>query len=472
MKKEAFVSRKGFKNHPYIPNSDQTIQNEMLQEIGLETLEDLHSDIPEELILNSPLNIPQGFRSEIELRRHVNSLLKQNISCEEAISFLGYGCWQHYVPAVCDEINSRSEFLTAYAGEPYNDLGRFQAVFEYESLLAELLDTEVVSVPTFDWAQAAATSLRMASRVTGRNIALFAGTISPQRLSVMVNYCDPDVKLQPIAYSKKTGKMDLEDLKEKLNDNVAAVYFENPSSLGFLEDQGVEIAKLAKEFGALLVVGVDPISLGVLETPVSYGASILCGDLQPLGIHMNYGGGQSGFISTQNQEELVDEFPSRLFGMAPTIKDGEIGFGDVAYERTSFGNLRDKAKEYVGTQTSLWAITAGVYLSLMGPQGMKDIGNHLLQKTKYTIDKLSAIPGVKGSLFDNTNFKEFIVDFNGTGKTVEEINAYLLENGVFGGVDLSQEFPEFGESALFCVTEVHTLEDIDRLTTLLEKFFV
>ncbi|CAK7031076.1 glycine dehydrogenase (aminomethyl-transferring) [Tissierella sp. P1] len=460
---------RGFKNHPYIPNSDLEVQQEMLEEIGLKSLDDLHVEIPEELKLKRPLNLPKPFESEYELKRAIDKVLKKNVSSKEYLNFLGAGCWQHYVPAVCDEVNSRSEFLTAYAGEPYNDHGRFQALFEYESLLAELLDMDVVSVPTFDWPQAAATSLRMASRMTKRSEALVVGTISADRLMIIKNYCDPGVKITLIDYDRETGKMDLWDLKRKISDNTAAVYFENPSYLGFIEDQGAEISKIAHEAGAISVVGVDPSSLGVIAPPSSYGADIICGDLQPLGMHMNYGGGQSGFISTRDEEEFVMEYPSRLFGVAPTVKEGEYGFGDIAYDRTSFGNLREKGKEYVGTQTALLGITAGVYLSLMGPNGMFELGQNIIQKSLYAIEELSKIKGVKGSRFNNIGFKEFIVDFNDTGKTIKEINKELLNESIFGGKDLSEEFPELGQSALYCVTEVHLKEDIDTLVNAIRK---
>ncbi|HHU69258.1 MAG TPA: aminomethyl-transferring glycine dehydrogenase subunit GcvPA [Thermoanaerobacterales bacterium] len=453
----------GYKNHPYIPNSAEEVQEEMLKELGLESLEDLHEGIPEELKLKSKMNLPEPYKSEYELRRAMEKTLKKNKTCKDYINFLGAGCWQHYVPAICDEINSRSEFLTAYAGEPYNDHGRFQTLFEYESLVAELVDMDVVNVPTFDWPQAAATSIRMAARITDRKEALVVGTIDRQKLLIIKNYCDPAVEIKPINYNKDTGRMDLEDLKDKISDNTAAVYFENPSFLGFIEEQGQTISDIAHNAGAISIVGVDPSSLGVLKPPSHYGADIICGDLQPLGIHMNYGGGQSGFISTRDEEKFVMEFPSRLFGVAPTIVEGEYGFGDIAYERTSFGNLREKGKEFVGTQTALWGITAGVYLSLMGPKGMYELGQNIMQKSQYAIKELNKIKGVKGSKFNSTNFKEFVVDFNDTGKTVEGINKELLKKGIFGGKDLSKDFPELGQCGLYCVTEIHLKEDIDML---------
>lgn len=453
---------KGYKNHPYIPNSSIEVQKEMLREIGLENLEDLHDEIPEELKLKGNMELPECYPSEYELKRHVEGIIGKNKTCSENLNFLGAGCWQHYVPSVCDEINSRSEFLTAYGGEPYEDHGRFQTLFEYQSLVAELVDMDVVNVPTFDWAQAAATSIRMASRITGRNEVLIAGTIDADKLLIIKNYCAPQIKCILVDFDSETGQMNLADLENKLSQNTAAVYFENPSFLGFIEDAGAEISRKAHEAGAISIVGVDPSSLGILQPPSKYGADIVCGDLQPLGIHMNYGGGQSGFIATRDEEKYVKEFPSRLFGMAPTMVPGEYGFGDVAYERTSFA-LREGGKEYVGTQTAIWGITAGVYLSLMGPKGMEELGQTIMQKSQYAIKELNNIKNVTGSLFASVSFKEFVVDFNKTGKTVKEINNKLLNKGIFGGLDLSKKFPALGQAALYCVTEIHSKRDIDRL---------
>ena len=459
------MSVKGFKHHPYIPNSAPEVQEEMLRDIGLKTLEDLHSEVPEELKLKINMNLPPALSSEIELRRHVEGILQKNVSTRGKLNFLGAGCWQHQVPAVCDEISSRGEFLTGYAGEPYNDHGRFQSLFEYQSLVAELVDMEVVNVPTMDWAQAAATSMRMAGRITGRKEVLVPELMDQNKLSVAKNYCDPHLKLLPVGYHQESGQLDLEDLKKKLSAETAAVYIENPSFFGFLEEQGDAISRLAKEQGAIFIVGVDPISLGILASPAHYGADIICGDLQPLGIHMHYGGGLSGFIATRDEEEYVMQYPSRLFGIAPTSKEGEYGFGDVAYDRTSFGDLREDANEYVGTQTALWGITAGVYLSLMGPEGMRELGETVLQLSRYAIHQIDQIPGVVGSRFSGSGFKEFVVDFNDTGQTVADIHEKLLKEGIFGGKDLSREYPDMDQCALYCVTEVHTRSDIDRLAS-------
>jgi glycine dehydrogenase subunit 1 len=455
------------KVHPYIPNMVPEVQAEMLKVIGAESIMELYSGIPEELQLKEDLKLPPAL-TEYELRRHIEGILSKNKSAKEYLNFLGAGCWQHFIPAVCDEINQRSEFLTAYAGEPYEDHGRFQALFEYQSLLAELVDMDVVNVPTFDWGQAAATSIRMAARITGRKKVLLAKTVAPERSKIIVNYGTPELEFEFIQFDTKSGLMELDDLQEKLTEDVAALYFENPSYLGFIETQGLEISNLLKANGTLMVVGVDPISLGVLAPPSHYGADIVCGDLQPLGMHMNYSGGQAGFIASHNDVKVVNEYPSRLFGIVPTMKEGEYGFGDVAYERTSFAQ-REKGKESVGTQTALWGITAGVYLALLGPNGMQEVGQIIMQNSQYAALEMNKIAGVTGSRLHSPFFKEFIVDFNHTGYSVEQINQRLLEKQIFGGKDLSLEFPEFGQSALFCVTEVHTKEDIDQLVQAIKE---
>lgn len=448
--------------HPYIPNSVPEVKAKMLEEIGVKTIEELYADIPESLRFRGELDLPDPLPSEYALKRHIEKILFKNQTCKENTSFLGGGCWQHYVPAVCDEINQRSEFLTAYAGEPYEDHGRFQALFEYQSLMAELLDMDVVNVPTYDWCQAASTSLRMAVRITKRTTILISDTISPERVLAIKNYCRPVVNVQTVDHSPKTGVTDLEDLESKMSEDIACIYFENPSYLGFIESQGKNISDIAHEKGALSVVGVDPISLGVVVPPSHYGADIVCGDIQGLGIHMNYGGGLAGFIAARDEKEFVIEFPSRLFGITGTAVENEFGFGDVAYERTSFAH-REEGKEFVGTAAALWGITAGVYLALMGPEGMWELGKTIMQRSQYAMQMLSEIEGVKAPFFDSPHFKEFAVDFNDTGMTVKDINRYLLDENIFGGKDLSAEFPELGNCALYCVTEIHTKEDIDRL---------
>jgi len=297
---------------------------------------------------------------------------------------------------------------------------------------------------------------------------LVSAIISPERLMVIKNYCHPVLKIRMVKHCPETGRLDLDDLKSKFSKDTAGIYFENPSYLGFIEAQGQTIADIAHKKGALSIVGVDPTSLGILTPPSQYGADIVCGDIQGLGIHMFYGGGMGGFIATHDEEKFVMEYPSRLFGITTTTVEGEYGFGDVAYERTSFAE-REEGKEFVGTHSALWGITAGVYLALMGPEGMKELGTAILQKSQYAMKQLSTINRVKVPRFDSSHFKEFVVDFNETGFKIKDINKALLDKGIFGGRDLSEEFPEFGYCALYCVTEVITKKDIDTLVESLEE---
>jgi glycine dehydrogenase subunit 1 len=454
--------------YPYIPNSAPEARAELLKATGASSVENFFAEIPENLRLRRPLDLPKALLSEVELVRHVEGLLGKNSSTREYLSFLGAGCWQHQIPVVCDEINSRGEFLTAYAGDPYEDHGRFQALFEYESLMGELLNMDVVNVPNYDGFQAAATALRMAARITGRSRVLVAATTNPDMLSKIRDYLTPDLQVELLPFRPSSGLLDLEILAHKISESDAAVFFENPSYLGFIETQAAEIADIAHRHGALCVVSVDPISLGVLNPPAEYGGDIVCGDIQPLGMHMNYGGGHGGFIASQDEPRIVMEYPSRLFGIAPTAVEGEYGFGDVAYERTSFA-LREEGKEWVGTAAALWGITAGVYLALMGPKGMQELGEGVMQRLRYAMRKLASIPGVSVLYEKSHHFKEFVANFDLTGMTVAEINQALLDRGIFGGKDLSGEFPELGQSALFSVTEVHTQADIDRLAASLSE---
>jgi glycine dehydrogenase subunit 1 len=454
--------------YPYIPNSVPSVKERMLGEIGVQRTEDFYVDVPDRLRFQAALNLPEPLLSEYSLRRHVEGILNKNKTAKEYLNFLGAGCYQHYVPAICDEVNQRGEFLTAYAGEPYDDHGRFQALFEYASMMGELLNMEVVNVPTYDGYQAAATSLRMASRITDRYEVLVSRMIDPGRLSKIRDYLKPEIEIKLLDHNRRTGQIDLDALAATISTRTAAVYFDNPSYLGWIEADGDRISAIARQFGAISVVGVDPISLGILTPPADYGADIVCGDIQPLGMHMQFGGGQAGFIATRDEEKYVMQYPSRLFGIAPTRVEGEYGFGDVAYERTSFA-IREKGKEWVGTAAALWGITAGVYLALMGPQGMREIGETIMMKSRYAMMEINELNGSRAPAFHSPHFKEFVVNFDGTGKTVREINRSLLERGILGGKDLTEEFPELGNCALYCITEVHTKADIDRLAAALKE---
>lgn len=457
--------------YPYVPNSVPEVKEQMLKAVGADDVMELYSEIPERLKFRDRLKLPEPLLDEYSLRRHVEGLLKRNKNCTEYLNFLGAGCAQHFVPAVCDEINGRGEFLTAYVGESYADHGKWQALFEYASLMGELLDMDVLSCPVYDGTHAAARSLRMAARVTGRKEVLLPRSMSPDTRMVVQNYlkgvAEPAMTIQAVEFDPKTGLLDLDDVKRKISAHTAAVFIENPLYLGLIETQAEEIGQIARDHGAEFIVYTDPISLGVMAPPAQYGATFACGDFQPLGIHMQCGGGQGGFIATGGDMKYINEFTDLMFGLIETVQEGEYGFGEVLFERTSYGS-REKGKEFTGTTTGLWAITAGVYLALMGPRGMAEIGQAIMQKAQYAAKRLSQLKGSR-LVFAGPFFKEFLVNFDQTGKSVREINKALLAQEIFGGKDISTEFPQFGQSALFCVTEVKTKEDIDRLVQTLAE---
>jgi glycine dehydrogenase subunit 1 len=454
--------------HPYIPNAVPATKEAMLREIGVKDVEEIYAEIPERLRFRGRLDIPEPILAERDLKRHVKRLLDRNTSSEDFLNFCGAGCWQHHVPAVVDEVINRAEFLSAYCGANYSDFGKYQARFEFNSQLAELLDLDAVANPIYDWGDVAARSFRMASRITGRKRVLLCGNVSPMRLMEIRTMCQPQempthVGLDLVAWDRQTGRMDLTDLRAKIGDDVAAVYWENPGYLGYIEDQGAAIVRIAHEHGALAIAGVDPITLGVLTPPGTLGADIACGDIQPLGVHMHAGGGNSGFIAFRDDDPVfAQECPLELYTLLETKDDG-YAVAEAIAERTSYG-LRDQGRDWVGTASGLWTIAAAVYMTVMGPQGFREVGETCIARSHYAAQRLAELPGVEIRLTP-AFFKEFVVGFDGAGRSVAAVNEALLGKGIFGGKDLSKEFPELGQSALYCVTEYHSKGDIDVLAS-------
>lgn len=441
--------------HPYIPNTAPETKAQMLAAVGAASTEEFYADVPDDLRLHRMLDLPQARAAESDLSRHVRGILSRNRTTDEVLSFLGAGTYNHYVPAVVDEVIRRSEFLTAYAGEPYEDHGRFHALFEYQSLMGELLAMDVVNVPTYDGFQAAATGLAMAGRITGRTRVLRVSDVLADKDSKVRDYVRAYLHVETIP--TVDGVADLEGLTARLGDDVAAVWVETPSLTGALETHLAQIAELAHAAGALVVVGTDPVGYGVLTPPALQGADIVTGDIQSLGLHQWFGGAHAGFIAVHDDPRFVMELPSRLFGLATTDVAGEYGFGDVAYERTSFA-LREEGKEWVGTASALWGIAAGVYLSLMGPVGMAELGELLLARTRYAQTRLAAIDGVRLA-DDAVHLREFAVVFDGI--TAVEVVDALRQDGIEPGVVLDDR------TLLVCVTDQTSQSDIDRLAAAL-----
>jgi glycine dehydrogenase subunit 1 len=457
--------------HPYMPNSTPSSHQELLDAIGAPDVESLFVQIPAAHRLEGGLDLPPALASEASLRRHLLDLLARNESCERNLSFLGGGIWQHHVPAIVDEIARRSEFLTPVWGTPSSDHGRNQAWFEFASQLGELIGMEFVGLPVYSWGCAEGHAIRMAARLTGRNHVLVPATMSPERLAVIRTYCgSPElaghIEVELVGHDAETGCLDLDDLRTKLSSGTAAVLFENPGYLGTLERNAAEISTLARAAGAETIVGVDPISLGIVAPPSEYGADIVVGSVQPLGVHMSCGGGAGGFIATRDEERYAREYPTLNLSIGRTV-EGEYGFGIALFEQTSYG-LREDGNDWTGNSVYLHAVANAAYMALMGPDGFAEVGRLIVGQSHYAARRLAELDGVR-LLYPNGFFKEFVVVLDEAGRTVSEVNRALREQGIFGGKDLSSDFPELGQSALYCVTEVHARADVDRLVAAMKE---
>ncbi len=459
----------GKRSHPYIPNSQPEIKTEMMKEIGVKSIDELYADIPEKHFLKRRLNLPNAL-SEFEVKKHVEALLSKNKTCADMPVFLGAGCWPHYVPAVVKEIVQRSEFLTSYT--PYQaeiSQGMLQALFEYQSMICELTAMDVANCSMYDWASALGEAARMASRVTKRNEVLIPKIIHPERKATLQVYAEPaEINVKDVAYNHETGQLSLKDLEGKISEKTAAVYIENPSYLGFIETQAEEIGEMAHAHGALFIVGVDPTSLGVLKPPGEYGADIVIGEAQPLGNSMNFGGPLLGIFACRDDQNMIRQMPGRIIGLTTTVDGSKHGFC-MALQTREQHIRREKATSNICSNEALCAVASTVYMALLGPKGLQELGETIMYKAHYAIHLLSKIDGVKAPVFKSPHFKEFTVNFDGAGLKVMDVHEALLQRSIHGGKNVSKEFPELGETALYCVTEIHSKGEIELLAKMLEE---
>ena len=439
-------------------------EKEMLESIGKKSLDELFSNIPKEFLLKRDLDLPHS-HSEIEVTRRIQELAGKNKPADSGRVFLGAGIGMHYVPAIVPALAGRSEFLTSYTSyQAEVSQGMLQTLFEYQSLLAEILEVDVVNSSMYDMATAVAEAARMTVRVKKqRSKFLVPGTMNPEHFKVIHTYTEPaDIDLEKIEYDKKTGLMSLSDLESKIDDQVAGVYIENPSYLGFIETQVDEIGKIAHDNGALLVAGVDILSLGLLRPPGDYAADIVVAEGQHLGSPMSFGGPLLGIFGCMNDRKLIYQMPGRLVGMTRTEEEPyEDGYVLTLSPREQHIR-REKATSNICSNQALAAVTAAIYMSLLGPTGLKQVGETIAYNANYTAKMLDKISGVKSPLVGDSIWKEFVVQFEG-GVTAKVVHEGLLERGLHGGKILNDEFPNLGEAMLFCVTEVHSKETIDEL---------
>ena len=454
------------KIHPYLPNSVPEIKDKMLEEIGVMNINDLYRDIPDDLIYKGSLNIP-GPHSESEVKQHVSEMLEENTSLK-APPFLGGGVWPHYVPLVVDEVIHRAEFLTSYTPyQPEISQGILQAIFEYQSLVCELVGMDVANSSLYDWATACGEAGLMAGRITRRDKILVQDLISPSRLEVLRTYTEPvGMKVELLEHDETTGQLEIDDLKDRIDDDIAMVYIENPSYMGFAEENADAIGEVAHDHKALFVVGVDPISLGILKAPGDYGADIVCGEGQPLGLHMNYGGPLLGILACKHENRYIRQMPGRIIGITQEEASDRQAYTMTLQTREQHIR-REKATSNICTNQALCAVAAGVYLSLMGPKGIRELAELVMNRARYAQRKIGELPGVRAPIFNSFHFKEFTVNFH--YKSLREVNAELNMNRIQAGIPLKKDFPEFGETSLFCVTEVHSKKHIDMLVSVLKE---
>jgi glycine dehydrogenase subunit 1 len=437
----------------------------MMQQIGIKTIDELYNDIPPKLRLKRKLNLPKAL-PEQEIRRHIETLLNKNRDTKKTPSFLGAGCWPHYVPAAVDNITQRTEFQTSYTPyQPEISQGMLQALFEYQSMICELTAMDAANSSMYDWASALGEAARMATRINNRTEIIIPKIINPERHATLKTYTEPlKMRIKKTDYDSTTGLIDLENLKNQVTDKTTAVYIENPSYLGFIEPQMNEIAEITHDKKALLIVGVDPTSLGILKAPGDYGADIVIGEGQPLGNHLNYGGPLLGIFACRSDTELIRQMPGRIIGLTTTLKGDKTGFC-MALQTREQHIRRERATSNICTNEALCAVASATHLALLGPNGLRDLGKTIMTRTYYAMHKFSQIKGIKAPVFKAHHFKEFTVNFDKTGKKVKNIHQTLLKlHQIHGGKDISKEFPELGQTALYCVTEVHSTETIDRLS--------
>jgi len=455
------------KAFPWIPNMDDETVSEMLGEIGVKDLKELFKDIPRSLFLKEPPRIGLVTPlSEQEAYIHTVNLLKRNRI--PRISLLGGGVWNHYIPAAVKEIVRRGEFYTSYTPyQPELSQGLSQALFEYQSMIAELTGMDVVNASMYDWSTAVAEAVLMSVRVTRRKKILFPLNANPMHLRVLNTYVDPlGIEVECVAYNKLTGQLDLNELEEKMDKDTAAVYVQNPSFFGTIETEVDEISNIVHKHGGLLIVGVEPISLGLFKPPGDYGADIVVGEGQPLGLGLNFGGPLLGIFAVRWDTKLVRQMPGRIFGVTRTKDGKERGFIMVLQTREQHIR-REKATSNICTNEALCAIAAAVYLALLGPQGIKELAENIFYKTYYLMRQLGKIEHVESPVFKAPHFKDFVARFNGV--PLKYLNKMLLEKGIQGGIILEGQDPLLKQCMLLSVTEVLTKRDLDLVVNSLKE---
>ncbi|MEM1964288.1 MAG: aminomethyl-transferring glycine dehydrogenase subunit GcvPA [Candidatus Caldarchaeum sp.] len=439
----------------YIGHHTDEDLRQMLQAIGVKNIMDLYSDIPSKYILSSPPGV-EGPLSEPELIKHVKNILAKNR--QGLRLFLGGGVWPHHVPAAVKDIVSRSEFVTSYTPyQPEISQGVLTALFEFQSLVADLYEIDAVNSSMYDWATAVGEAFRMAYRYNGRNKIVYAGHCGPGRIRVAETYVKPlGLRLVKASFDDR-GRVDEESLKTLVDHETSAVYVENPCYLGAVVENVEAVGEITHDRNALFIVGAEPTSLGLLRPPGALGADIVVGEGQPLGLPMNFGGPLLGILGCRDDRKLIHSMPGRMVGMAETLGDKRRAFTMVLRAREQ-DIKREKATSNICTNQALCAITAAAYLSLLGKHGLQSLARHIFEKTAFFIEALQKVDGVKAPLLNAPHYMEFT--YRKEGHSSEKLLTKLLSVGIVGGIRIREDFPQMGDGVLTCVTEVHSVEDI------------
>jgi glycine dehydrogenase subunit 1 len=441
----------------FVPTTEKEKQ-ELLSAIGVRRFEDLIPNIPKQgLFAPAKGGMLKNGLSEMEVQAHLQTLAGKNKTVEQYASFLGAGAYHHFIPAAVGALITRGEFLTAYTPyQPEASQGTLQATFEFQSMVAGLYGMDVANASLYDGGSALAEAALLAVRETGRRKILVSRTVHPEYHETLNTYSKSfEVQEVPADAAGVTSMAEL----EKRMDGAACVIIQTPNFFGCLED-GAKIAELAHKHGALLVVSADPLSLGMLTPPGDYGADVATGEGQPLGIPLHYGGPYLGLFACK--EKFLRKVPGRICGMTKDA-NGKRGFTLTLQTREQHIR-REKATSNICTNEALMALAATVYLSLLGPQGLKDCAQLNFDKAHYAADRIGKIPGFKLA-FAAPFFNEFAVK---SKLSPQKINQYLLTQGILGGLPLGKFYPELSDAVLYCVTEMNSREQIDRLAGALE----
>ncbi|NLN19193.1 MAG: aminomethyl-transferring glycine dehydrogenase subunit GcvPA [Firmicutes bacterium] len=442
----------------YIPTTPEE-EAKMLAEIGINSIEELFEDIPEEVRFRGRLNLPEAM-SEAELIKHMRELASRNADLETYTCFMGGGVYDRLVPAALAKLVGRAEFVTTYT--PYQaevSQGVLQSIYEFQSLICLLTGLDVANASVYDGATACAEAALMACAHTRRNTILLAEGLHPEYRLVVETYLRPQ-GLTTITVPMRNGRLDMEALRDHLSKDAAGLIIQQPNFFGCLEEVD-PVGQAVHEAGGLYIACVDPVSLAVLKSPGGYNADIAVGEGQPLGNAPGFGGPHVGFMATK--KELIRRLPGRIVG-ATVDTEGRRGYVLTLQAREQHIR-RERATSNICSNQALNALTAAIFLALVGRQGLKDIAVQSLQKAHYAYRRLCELPGFE-PVFDAPFFQEFTLAVD---QDVEKLNELLLKEKIIGGLPLSRFDSRYKNWALFCVTEARTREEIDRLVTVLGR---